>query len=528
MSKDCYLGNTGIKGDGVITNYTKEELDEYLKCAKDPAYFCKKYLRIIHVDRGLVDFNLYDYQRKMFDNFNHNRFNIVLAARQAGKSVAVCAYLLWRALFHSEKTIAILANKGATSREMLGRITLMLESVPFFLQPGCKILNKGNVDFSNNSKIIAASTSGSSIRGMAVSDLYLDELAFVERADEFFTSTYPVVASGKDTRVIITSTPNGIGNLFYRMWQNAIIGASDFKSLKVTWKDVPGRDAEWKRQTIANTSALQFGQEHDCDFLGSSDTLIDSNTLLGLSDREPETVAADVKIYKTPVAGHNYVMAVDVSKGRGSDYSTFNIIDISGDTFEQVAVFRNNMISPMILPDLLHKYAMIYNEAIVLIENNDAGVVVCNGLYYDIEYENVFVESYVKKGGIGVAMTKSIKRVGCSNMKDILENGRLTLYDKETIYELTCFCQKGTSYEATDGNHDDLVMNLVLFAWFVSTAAFGEINPMDLKSLLHSERLLAMEDDMLDMPIYMDDGTGGSYKSEAQEEAIQMARDWMS
>jgi len=528
MATGFYNGNPNIKDDGVVQNYSEHELNEYIKCSQDPGYFCRTYLKIIHVDHGLVPFELYPYQDEMFREFRANRFNIVLAARQAGKSVGVCGWLCWRALFHSEKTIAILANKGATAREMLGRITLMLENVPFFLQPGCRAVNKGSIEFSNNTKIIAAATSGSSIRGLSVSDLYIDEMAFIERCEEFFTSTYPVIASGKDTRVIITSTPNGIGNLFYRMWENAITEVSEFHPIKITWRDVPGRDEEWKRVTIGNTSEMQFAQEHDVEFQGSSDTLIDSNILISLKHREPEIIPSKVKVYFEPEADHNYVITVDVSKGRGSDYSTFSIFDITGTTFRQVATYRDNMISPMIYPDLIYKFAMIYNEAIVIIENNDAGVVVCNGLYYDIEYENVFVESYVKKGGVGVTMTKSVKRVGCSNLKDILEGGRLQIYDKDTIFELSVFCQKGTSYEATEGNHDDMVMNLVLFAWFVSTEAFGEINPMDLKDMLHSDKLDAMNDEVMDMPVIIDDGTGDSHVSEGMARAKQEALDWLA
>lgn len=523
-----YNGNPLIKDDGVVQEYTEQELNEYIRCSQDPAYFCKTYLKIIHVDHGLVPFELYPYQDEMFKQFKDNRFNIVLAARQAGKSVGVCGWLCWRALFHSEKTLAILANKGATAREMLGRITLMLENVPFFLQPGCRAVNKASIEFSNNTKIVAAATSGSSIRGLSVSDLYIDEMGFIERCEEFFTSTYPVIASGKDTRVIITSTPNGIGNLFYRMWENAATGVSDFHPIKITWRDVPGRDDEWKRQTIANTSELQFAQEHEVEFHGSSETLVDANTLLGLKAHEVELLVSNVKVYREPEPGHEYVMTVDVSKGRGADYSTFTIFDVSGETFRQVATFRDSMLSPMIYPDLIYKFAIRYNEAIVIVENNDVGVVVCNGLYYDLEYENVFVESYVKKGGVGVTMTKLVKRVGCSNLKDLLESGQLEVVDKDTIFELTCFCRKGSSYEATEGNHDDMVMNLVLFAWFVATEAFGEINPVDLKCLMHSDRLAQMEEEVLDIPLLIDDGVEDSYVSEGMLQAKQEALDWMS
>ena len=193
-----YLGNPNVKRDGVQSSFTKEEIIEYKKCMDSPSYFARNYVKIISLDEGLVPFNLYPYQEDMFDHFKSNRFSIVLACRQSGKSISSVVYLLWYAVFHPEKTIAVLANKGAVAREMLARITLALENLPFFLQPGCKALNKGSIEFSNNSKIIAAATSGSSIRGLSINLLFLDEFAFVENDAQFYTSTYPVVSSGNE------------------------------------------------------------------------------------------------------------------------------------------------------------------------------------------------------------------------------------------------------------------------------------------------------------------------------------------
>jgi len=341
---ESYLGNPNVKRDGVQQEWTQDLVVEYAKCMQDPVYFCQKYVKVISLDRGLVPFKLYPYQQDMFNHFNEHRFNIVLACRQSGKSISSCGYLLWFALFHSEKTIAILANKGATAREMLSRITLMLENLPFFLQPGCKALNKGSIEFSNNSRIIAAATSGSSIRGMSVNLLYLDEFAFVERAAEFYTSTYPVVSSGKETKVIITSTANGIGNTYHKIWEGAVQKTNEFNPFRVDWWDVPGRDEEWKKQTIANTSQLQFDQEFGNTFFGTGDTLVQAETLMNFRAIDPIRTmeGGDLLVYKEPEKGHEYIMCVDVCKGRGQDYSTFNLIDISVRPFEQVAVYRNN------------------------------------------------------------------------------------------------------------------------------------------------------------------------------------------
>jgi hypothetical protein len=490
-----YLGNAQVKRDGVQQNFTAKEIEEYKKCMKDPAYFARKYCKVINLDKGLVPFDLYPYQEKMFAQFVQNRFNIVLACRQSGKSVSASIYILWYAVFQADKTIAILANKGSTAREMLARITLALENLTFFLQPGCKALNKGSISFSNNSRIVAAATSGNSIRGMSISLLYLDEFAFVPDADTFYTSTYPVISSGKKSQVIMTSTINGVGNLFYRLWQGAVQGANEYKPFRVDWWDVPGRDEKWKAQTIANTSQLQFDQEFGNAAIGSMDTLISPEFLLALKAESPMETIRSVKFYRPPIEGHQYVMTVDVSKGRGQDYSTLTVTDTTARPFEQVATWRDNMMSPLLFPDLIVAVAKRYNEALVVIENNDVGQVVCNGVYYDLEYENTFVESAVK-GGIGVTMNKRVKRIGCAFLKDIVEARKLELHDADSILELSTFEAHGDSYEAATGCHDDMVMNLVLLAWFLTTP-FADLKDGELKGMLFAEKARAMEDELV-------------------------------
>ena len=492
-----YLGNPAVKRDGVETQFSKDEVTEYIKCMRDPAYFAITYLKVISLDSGLVPFKLYPYQENMFKHFDDNRFSIILACRQSGKSISSVGYLLWYACFHPEKTIAVLANKGATAREMLARITLMLENLPFFLQPGTKALNKGSIEFSNNSKIVAAATSGSSIRGLSINLLFLDEFAFIENDAQFYTSTYPVVSSGKDTKIIITSTANGIGNVYHKIWEGATQGTNEFKPFRVDWWDVPGRDEEWKRQTIANTSALQFEQEFGNTFHGRGNTLIDASTLLAQKAVDPMYFKENINIYSQPEFGNEYVMCVDVSKGRNQDYSTFNIIDVSQQPFQQVCTFRDNTLSPMLFPDIIYKYAKTYNDAYVIVESNDQGGVVCNGLYYDLEYENMFVESSVKANALGATMTKRVKRIGCSTIKDLIEQKKLIIHDAETIVEMSTFVSRGTSYQASGGNHDDLMMNLVLFGWFTSTDVFENLTDINIKGLLYKERLAEIQDDML-------------------------------
>ena len=492
-----YLGNAQVKRDGVEQDFTLEEIKEYKKCMSDPSYFACNHAKVIHLDKGLVPFDLYPYQRKMFDHFTNNRFSIVLACRQSGKSISSVIYLLWYAVFHPEKTVAILANKGSTAREMLSRITLALENLPFYLQPGCKTLNKGSIEFSNNSKIVAAATSGSSIRGMSINLLFLDEFAFIDNDAEFYTSTYPVISSGKETQIIITSTANGIGNVYHQLWEGANSDSNTYAPFRVDWWDVPGRDEAWKQLTIKNTSQLQFDQEFGNQFLGRGNSLIASDALMRLLSKEPMHTIQNTYIYKTPEENHQYIMLVDVAKGRGQDYSTFNIIDVTSRPFEQVAVFRDNNISPMVFPEVIYKYGMGYNEAYLLIENNDQGMSVCNALWHDYEYENMYVESTVKAGSIGVNMSKKIKRIGCSNMKDLIEEGQLIIYDIHTIKELTTFVIKGASYEASKGNHDDLVMNLVLFGWFSTSDLFHDMTDIELKNMIYQEHLATIQEDVL-------------------------------
>ena len=507
-----YQGNTNVKGDGVDEQWDNEKVLEYARCMQDPAYFARKYVKIINLDKGLVNFDLYPYQEEMFKHFNNNRFSVVLACRQSGKSISSVVYLLWYALFNADQTIAILANKGATAQEMLSRVTLALENLPFFLQPGCRALNKRSIEFSNNSRIVAASTSSSSIRGFSVNLLFLDEFAFVERAAQFYTSTYPVISSGGETKVVITSTANGIGNQFHKIWTGANQLTNNFKPFRVDWWDVPGRDEAWKEETIANTSQIQFDQEFGNTFFGTGNTLIKPETLLALKAQQPKRIleGGDLLVYADTKKNHNYIICVDVAKGRGQDYSTFNVIDISERPFKQVAVYRNNTISPILFPQIIYKYANSYNKAYVIVESNDAGQLVCQGLYHELEYDEMHMSSAIKSSGLGIEMTRRSKRIGCSGFKDILEENKLEVVDEQTIIEISTFEAKGQSYEASEGNHDDLVMNLVMFGYFISGTEFAARTDINIKQMMFDQKVaeinadvpaFGFHDDGLDVPL---------------------------
>ena len=515
VKNEGYLGNINVKRAGVEQGWTQDQVDEYIKCSENPNHFIENYVKIISLDEGLVNFRLYDYQERLIDHFHDNRFSVCLACRQSGKSITVCAYLLWYVCFHPEQTVAVLANKGSTAREMLARITTMLEHIPFFLQPGTKVLNKGSINFENNSRIIASATSAASIRGLSVNLLYLDEFAFVENAEVFYTGTYPVITSGKNSKVIVTSTANGVGNMFHKIWEGAITGSSQYKHFQVDWSDVPGRDKKWKEETIANTSQMQFEQEFGNSFLGTGRTLIQADTLLGMHGANAQELYGASKVYHRPKENHTYIMTVDVAEGKGLDYSAWSIIDITkGNEWHQVCTFRDNMISPLLLPDLINKWGIAYNNAMVIVENNGQGAMVCNEMHYNLEYDNMFMSNTIKSDGIGLRMTRKTKAIGCATLKEVLEENKLHIPDSHTIQELTTFVSKGQSWEADGGNHDDMVMTLVLFGWFVSTPLFTDMTDEQLKMLLFAERQREIEEDVLPFGII------NSYNEEEEESFV--------
>ena len=499
LKNEGYLGNHLIKRSGIETEYTEHEMAEYLKCSENPTHFIENYTQIISLDEGLVPFELRGYQEKLINHFKDNRFSVVLASRQSGKSITSCAYLLWYILFNPEVTVDVLANKGAIAREMIARIVTMLESVPFFLQPGVKILNKGNIEFGNDSKIVADATSSSSIRGMSINMLYLDEFAFVEDAETFYTATYPVITSGKDSKVIITSTANGVGNMFHKIYESAIHDQSEYKPFTINWYDVLGRDEEWKNQNTSPTpqkhNSNKSTETHSWEQEIPWSTVIPYSVL---KHWRMTGLRMKLESMRDPKKSYcEYICTVDVSKGRGLDYSTFSIFDVTESPFRQVCTYRDNSVSPMLYPDLLNKYCRPYNDALIIIENNAEGGMVATQLHYDIEYPNVFVQGMTKADDIGVTMSRRIKRIGCSTMKELFEENRLIVVDRHTITELMTFVNKGSSFEADKGYHDDMVMNLVLFSWFITTDYFTSLTDKQVKDLLYSEQQKLIEDDIL-------------------------------
>ena len=505
-----YLGNPLLKSAHVPQDWSEEQVGEYIRCQQNPLHFVSEHIKIVSLDEGLINFDVRDYQKDMIDRFHNERFVICKMARQSGKSTTILAYLLHYILFNENVSVAILANKKTTAMELLGRLQLAYENMPKWLQQGILIWNKGNIELENGSKILASSTSGSAIRGGSFNIIFLDEFAFVPSniSEEFFSSVYPTISSGKTTKVFIVSTPNGM-NLFYKLWTDAEEKQNDYSPISVHWSQVPDRDQAWKEKTIRNTSERQFQQEFECSFLGSSNTLISTEKLLSLAYKTPVYQQGGLDVYQEPILGHTYVMVCDVARGVGLDYSAFSLFDVTKQPYRQVAKYRKNDISPMLYPNVIFTAAQKYNEAFVLVEVNDIGQQVADILYHDMEYENMMMVTmhgrngqqigggFSKNVSMGIRTTKQVKRIGCATLKDMIERDNLIIEDFDTISELTTFIGKSTSWEADDGTHDDLVMCCVLFSWLVQQRYFRELTNQDIREKMFSEQMRMIEEEMI-------------------------------
>ena len=510
MTDAVYLGNPNLKKANVAQEWTKEEVEEYARCMKDPIYFIQNFIKIVSLDEGLVPFELYDFQKEMVGTFHNNRFTICKLPRQSGKSTTIIAYLLHYVLFNPTVNVAILANKAATARDLLGRLQLAYEHLPKWLQQGVMSWNKGSLELEKGSKILASSTSASAVRGGSYNIIFLDEFAYVPAnvAEQFFSSVYPTISSGKTTKVMIVSTPHGM-NMFYKLWVDAEEQRNEYIPIEVHWSEVPGRDEEWNAQTIKNTSEAQFNTEFNCEFLGSIDTLITPTKLRTLAYRAPISSNAGLDVHENPLEGHTYFLSADVSRGTSNDYSAFTVIDVTEMPYKIVAKYRDNEIKPLIFPSKIYDVARAYNQAYVLIEVNDIGEQVANTLQFDLEYDNLCMASMRGRAGqvlgggfsggkaqLGVRTTKAVKKIGCSNLKQMVEDNKLIVEDYEVITELSTFIVKGQSFEADEGCTDDLVACLFTFAWATDQTYFKELTNVDMRKTMMAEQADALEQDM--------------------------------
>lgn len=535
-STDQYLGNPNLKKANAAQEFTPEQVQEVLRCSEDPVYFIRNYIKIVSLDKGLIPFDMYYFQEEMVQKFHDNRFNIAKLPRQSGKSTIVTSYLLWYVLFNDNVNVAILANKAATAREMLQRLQLSYENLPKWLQQGILQWNRGSLELENGSKILAASTSASAVRGMSFNVIFLDEFAFVPNhvADQFFSSVYPTISSGKSTKVIIISTPHGM-NMFYKLWHDSERGSNEYVPTEVHWSEVPGRDAAWKEQTIKNTSEQQFRVEFECEFLGSVDTLISPSKLRTMPYHDPLVQKNGLAIYDKAVPEHNYIITVDVARGLSNDYSAFMVMDTTTVPYKVVARYRNNEIKPIIFPNIIIDVAKNYNNAYVLCEVNDIGGQVADIIQFDLEYENLLMCAMRGRAGqqlgqgfsgkktqLGVKMSTAVKQVGCSNLKALLEEDKLLLHDYDTIAELTTFIVKGQSFAAEDGCNDDLAMCLVIFAWMAMQDYFKEMNDNDVRARIYADQRESIEQDMAPFG-FISDGLDDDHIIDAQGERWEIA-----
>jgi hypothetical protein len=516
-----YLGNVSLKRAGVQHEWTKETLAEYVKCSQDPLYFVETYMKIVHVDHGLIPFTLRDYQVQLLNNVHNDRFNIVTMARQSGKSTAVIGYVLWYILFNTHKTVMILANKAPTAREILGKAQLAYMHLPHWLQMGVVEWNKGSIVLENGSRAIAEATSSNSIRGYVTNLLIIDEAAHIEHWEEFFTSTLPTITSGKTTKIVQISTPCGL-NHFYKTWELAKykdvdpstlpqgIQWNEYTPLLVTWDKVPDRDEKWHQSTLAamNFDYDKFNQEYNCEFQGSSGTLIAGWKLKELVSRVPIYEKENLRKYKDPIKTNTYVMTVDVSEGKGMDYSAFQVTDITKMPFEQVCTFRSNLITPTEFAQIIHGTALAYNSAAVLIEYASLGPEVSDTLFNDLQYDNLLhTESAGNRGkrisdmqgkmiDRGIKMSTTVKSTGCSLLKLLIEQNQLIINDYNTIQELSTFSRKAKSFQAEEGCHDDLVMSYVVFAWLSNQTYFKNLTDINTLAELRDHTQQYIEDNL--------------------------------
>ena len=508
MENNSYNGNSNLKPAGFEMQFTSEQVKELMKCKEDPIYFIENYCYIVSLDRGLILFSLYDCQKEKVDVIMNNRKVILMEGRQQGKTITSAACILHYTIFNSNKTVAILANKSTAAREVLSRYQIMYENLPLWMQQGIKTWNKGDVELENGSKVFTSATSTSGIRGKSVNWLYIDEAAIIPNnvAEEFFTSTYPTIMAGETTKVLLTSTPLGY-NHFWKYWNDAQENRNGFVALQIPYWKIPGRDDKWAEEQKAVLGELKFNQEVLCTFLGSSNTLIAADTIARLSPIPFMHEKDGLDILEYPVPGHVYFTTVDTSRGIGGDYSAFTVIDTTEYPYKIVAKYRNNKISPLLYPTVIHKVSKDYNNAYVLVEINDIGQQVADIIHNDLEYENmIWVGSDARYGQVlsssgrssvlGVRTTKQVKRIGCATLKSLVEENKLLVFDRDIISEFSTFIEHNGVFQADEGYNDDLTMTLVLFAWATNDPMFKDLMSASNREALYSSQMKSIEDEL--------------------------------
>ena len=517
-----YLGNPNIKRAGEVIEMTQHEVDEYARCMIDPIYFITNYIKITTLDYGIQPFILFDYQVKFINCLHENRKVIGLFPRQHGKTTCVAAYLVWYTIFNKAKNVAILANKRSAAQEVMSRMQEMYSDLPKWIQSGVKEWNKGSFILANSSKAFIAATTAAGIRGKSVNFLYIDEAAIIPNtvAEAFFAATYPTISSGETTKIALTSTPLGL-NHFWKFWIEAEQGINGFVPVRVDYWEHPKHDDAWAAEQLKNLGQVKYNQEIGLHFLGSSQTLVAGEKIAALPVIRGNVVFPKYTEFEPPKKDENgkltgnYIITVDTSRGADLDASAFVVIDINQMPYKVVAKYADASVSTLMYPEIIMKTAQRYNDAFVLIETNDLGQQVADILFYDLEYENVYMSSRekIKEGqsgsntkSPGLRTTKRSKAIGCDQLKMLIESDHLLVGDPDIISELSTFVRVGTSYKAEEGKHDDLVMCLVLFAYLTQEAVFKELFDFSLrKKFIHAQM---QEFDSQTTPIgFVDRGT---------------------
>ncbi len=456
--------------------YTVDQAKEVLECSKS-FYAFLKHVRIIHPDHGRIPFDPYDYQLDIFDLILNNRFVIAMVARQSGKSTLVAVYLVWYSIFNDDKLVGVVSNKEESAIDIVDRCKLIYEELPPWLKPGVMEYNKKSIKFENGSIIRGAATSKNSFRGRTMNLIFADELAFVEPAwlaDAFWMSNYPTISKSTESKFIIVSTPNGIGNLFHNTYAKAEksskgeSGGNAFKHYKADYTCLPERNNEaWKQQELGNMGRMRFNQEYGCEFLGSANTVIDEKTLKRLLDQpEPEAITTSEKgnyrVFKRPEQGATYLIGVDCAKGTGEHFSTMQVYHLESMKpikLSQCAVFEDNYMDTYDFAALIHKTAMYYNDAYMMVENNGEGSAVISELWWTHENEGL-VCTGTKKKNLGIRATKNTKPEAVILMKKLIEDGSMEVVDPNTINQLLTFIEQSQNRFSGNGKPDDLVSAL--------------------------------------------------------------------
>lgn len=508
QTETSYHGNPNLKAVGYQHDFTKEQLEEFVRCSEDAIYFIENYCKIVTLDRGLQPFKLYDCQKRKVDFIMNNRKTILMEGRQQGKTITSAACILHYTIFQDNKNVAIMANKTAAAREVLSRYQIMYENLPIWMQQGVKTWNKGDVDLENGSRVFTSATTTSGIRGKSVNWLYIDEAAIIPNniADEFFASVYPTISAGETTKILLTSTPLGY-NHFWKFWNEAEKGTNGFDNMFVHYTEIPGRDEKWAEEQFKLLGEVKYNQEVLCEFLGSTNTLISGKALSVMSSKEIVYKKDGLDIYEEPQENKYYVITTDTARGIGGDYSAFVVIDITEMPFKVVGKFRDNKVSPLLYPDFIARVAKDFNNAYVLIENNDIGQQVVDILHQELEYENIFStvqeknKQYVSPGfgkqtTLGVRTSKAVKRQGCLALKSLVEETKFLVWDADCINELSTFVEKAGSFSADEGYHDDLAMCMVLFAWLSTQQFFKDLTDVDIREGLYNSQMRYIEKDL--------------------------------